>query len=75
PMDPEYPQERFKHILSDTDAKLIITQSHLKDKLSFYGLNIESRQNNDIGIITTDTQEYLSEDTDNLPQYSQAEDL
>ncbi|MBK2239032.1 non-ribosomal peptide synthetase, partial [Francisella philomiragia] len=58
-----------------TDAKLIITQSHLKDKLSFYGLNIESRQNNDIGIITTDTQEYLSEDTDNLPQYSQAEDL
>ncbi|MBK2238166.1 non-ribosomal peptide synthetase, partial [Francisella philomiragia] len=75
PMDPEYPQERFKHILSDTDAKLIITQSHLKDKLSFYGLNIESRQNNDIGIITTDTQEYLSEGTDNLPQYSQAEDL
>ncbi|WP_200150489.1 condensation domain-containing protein, partial [Francisella philomiragia] len=75
PMDPEYPQERFKHILSDTDAKLIITQSHLKDKLSFYGLSIESRQNKDFGIITTDTQEYLSEDIDNLSQYSQANDL
>ncbi len=33
PMDPEYPEERFKHILSDTAAKLVITQSHLEQRL------------------------------------------
>lgn len=34
PMDPEYPAKRFKYILTDTQAKLVITQSYLEDKLT-----------------------------------------
>ncbi|WP_407878139.1 non-ribosomal peptide synthetase, partial [Francisella sciaenopsi] len=75
PMDPEYPVERFRHILADTEAKLIITQSHLKNKLSFYGSTIESTQSKMVGLITIDTEEYLLEEKVNLPRYSQSTDL
>lgn len=33
PMDPDYPGERFKHILRDTSANLVITESQLEPKL------------------------------------------
>ncbi|MGB1243194.1 MAG: AMP-binding protein, partial [Chitinophagales bacterium] len=32
PIDPSYPDERMQYILQDTDAKIILTQHHLKDK-------------------------------------------
>uniref|UniRef100_UPI0038B348AC non-ribosomal peptide synthetase n=1 Tax=Francisella sciaenopsi TaxID=3055034 RepID=UPI0038B348AC len=70
PMDPEYPVERFRHILSDTEAKLIITQSHLEETL---------RNVTDINFILIDEQDdetvYQSEDVSNLAQYSQSTDL
>ncbi|MED7818926.1 MULTISPECIES: non-ribosomal peptide synthetase [unclassified Francisella] len=41
PMDPNYPDERFKHILIDTNASLIITQSHLEDKLRLLAVELD----------------------------------
>ncbi len=33
PIDPTYPKDRVKHMLDDSNAKLLLTQSHLKDTL------------------------------------------
>ncbi|MEM9243889.1 MAG: amino acid adenylation domain-containing protein, partial [Pseudomonadota bacterium] len=33
PIDPEYPTERIKFMLDDTQAELLLTQSHLQEKL------------------------------------------
>lgn len=33
PLDPNYPQERLNFMLEDTEAAVLITQEHLKDKL------------------------------------------
>ncbi|WP_407878144.1 AMP-binding protein, partial [Francisella sciaenopsi] len=70
PMDPEYPVERFRHILADTEAKLIITQSHIEQRL---------KEVRDIELISIDDQDkqviYDKEEITNLPRYSQSTDL
>ncbi|MCB4782061.1 MAG: condensation domain-containing protein, partial [Sulfurovum sp.] len=33
PIDPSYPEDRIKHMLDDSKAKLLLTQAHLKDTL------------------------------------------
>lgn len=35
PIDPSLPKDRIKYILDDTQAKLILSQSNLKDKFSY----------------------------------------
>ncbi|MCY9621560.1 condensation domain-containing protein, partial [Paenibacillus thiaminolyticus] len=37
PMDPEYPEERLGYMLTDSGAKLLLTQSHLQKGDSFGG--------------------------------------
>ncbi|XGA11868.1 AMP-binding protein [Paenibacillus thiaminolyticus] len=37
PMDPEYPEERLGYMLEDSEAKLLLTQSHLQKCESFGG--------------------------------------
>ncbi|KPV61276.1 bacitracin synthetase, partial [Paenibacillus sp. A3] len=37
PIDPEYPEERIGYILEDSGAKLLLTQSHLRERVSFAG--------------------------------------
>ncbi|HAN08992.1 MAG TPA: non-ribosomal peptide synthetase [Clostridiales bacterium] len=34
PIDPEYPEERIKYMLSDADIRMLLTQKHLKGKIS-----------------------------------------
>ncbi|MBD8767905.1 amino acid adenylation domain-containing protein, partial [Pseudomonas fluorescens] len=33
PLDPGYPRERLVHMLEDSDVRLVLTQSHLRDRL------------------------------------------
>ncbi|WP_339467297.1 non-ribosomal peptide synthase/polyketide synthase [Pseudomonas sp. EL_65y_Pfl1_R83] len=33
PLDPEYPRERLVHMLDDSGVRLVLTQSHLRDRL------------------------------------------
>lgn len=73
PMDPEYPAERFKHILTDTDAKIVITQNHIANKLvkivkdaKLISIDLETNQNNYI---------YSHEDNSNLKPYTNSTDL
>ncbi|WPO00380.1 non-ribosomal peptide synthetase [Pseudomonas sp. MUP55] len=33
PLDPEYPRERLLHMLEDSGVRLVLTQSHLRDRL------------------------------------------
>nr|WP_314464361.1 non-ribosomal peptide synthase/polyketide synthase [uncultured Clostridium sp.] len=37
PIDPEYPKERIEYMLDDSGAKILLTQSHLKNQFSFQG--------------------------------------
>ncbi|MCY9628074.1 condensation domain-containing protein, partial [Paenibacillus thiaminolyticus] len=37
PMDPEYPEERLGYMLTDSGAKLLLSQSHLQKCVSFDG--------------------------------------
>ncbi|WP_419588969.1 condensation domain-containing protein, partial [Thiolapillus sp.] len=33
PIDPSYPEDRIKHMLDDSQAKILLTQEHIKDTL------------------------------------------
>ncbi|MGX1572664.1 amino acid adenylation domain-containing protein, partial [Paenibacillus terrae] len=37
PIDPTYPEERIRYMLDDSGAELLLTQSHLVDKVTFDG--------------------------------------
>ena len=40
PVDPEYPQERVNYMLEDTGAKLVLSSTASREKLSESGLNV-----------------------------------
>ena len=40
PIDPEYPEERIKFMLEDSEAEILLTQSWLEDKIEFAGKKI-----------------------------------
>ena len=66
PVDPDYPSERIKHILEDTDSKLVLTQSHLVDKLK------EFRK---IDLVDLNSSCYDSECVENLSVQNNSMDL
>ncbi|UJP06311.1 MAG: condensation domain-containing protein, partial [Nitrosomonas sp.] len=35
PLDPDYPQERLRHMASDSAVGLLLTQSHIKDRIPY----------------------------------------
>ncbi len=37
PIDPEFPEDRIRHMLEDSGAKLLLTKNHLKDRFPFTG--------------------------------------
>ncbi|MED1910401.1 non-ribosomal peptide synthetase [Brevibacillus laterosporus] len=37
PIDPDYPDERIRYMLEDSKANLVVTQSHLQERISFAG--------------------------------------
>ncbi len=44
PLDPSYPQDRLQFMLEDTNAPILITQEHLKEKFKDYSGKILSLQ-------------------------------
>ncbi|ACJ18031.1 non-ribosomal peptide synthetase module [Coxiella burnetii CbuG_Q212] len=64
PIDPKYPAERIQFILTDTNAALLLTQSHLKKSLE----KIASKPAPQM--IAIDTRPYINEGNTNLPTYS-----
>ncbi|GFZ30329.1 hypothetical protein CSC2_08550 [Clostridium zeae] len=40
PIDPEYPEDRIKYMLTDSNAKLLLTQTSLMEKVDFDGETI-----------------------------------
>ncbi|BFH69022.1 hypothetical protein J27TS7_06760 [Paenibacillus dendritiformis] len=40
PIDPDYPEERIRYMLDDSEAKLLLTQSHLKIPEVFSGISL-----------------------------------
>ncbi|MGJ5674777.1 MAG: amino acid adenylation domain-containing protein [Nostochopsis sp.] len=74
PIDPNYPQERIRFMLEDCGAKVLLTHSHLKDKLAIAELNKEtlaqSRQ-----ILYLDQDNFANQSTQNPSRQSQPNDL
>ncbi|MDQ3192186.1 MAG: amino acid adenylation domain-containing protein [Bacteroidota bacterium] len=64
PIDPDYPQERIDFVLLDSNATILLTQSHLKEKVDFAGK-----------IIFIDDVAMQQEDNSNLVCNTKAEDL
>ncbi|WP_339373114.1 amino acid adenylation domain-containing protein, partial [Paenibacillus elgii] len=40
PIDPEYPEERIRYMLNDSGAKVLLTQSHLRERIAFEGKRV-----------------------------------
>ena len=58
PINPEYPDNRIRHILSDINSKIILTESHLADKFKAY--------DDQLFAVFLDQESFINEETDNL---------
>jgi len=66
PIDPEYPTERIKYILNDTKTDIILTQSHLVEKL---------QKTTNISLIDLISNCYKDQNSANLPIQNKSTDL
>ncbi|WP_211234360.1 non-ribosomal peptide synthase/polyketide synthase, partial [Paenibacillus taiwanensis] len=64
PIDPEYPEDRIRYMLEDANAQILLTQSHLKNKVSHAGT-----------WIMIDQPEFYDDDSSNLELVNVATDL
>ena len=48
PIDPTYPEDRINYMLENSNAKLLLTQEHLKDKVTFDKKILVDLNNNEI---------------------------
>lgn len=67
PLDPEFPDERLKYILKDSNAKLLLTTTNLKNK--FAGIELKTVLLDDLGIkytLTKNTNPNISVDKESL---------
>jgi amino acid adenylation domain-containing protein len=69
PIDINYPQERVDFIVEDTAAALVLSQAHLVER------NHIQLSKDKIVLIDLTADLYTIEQTENLPQYSNAADL
>ncbi|MFV9973245.1 MAG: AMP-binding protein [Francisella endosymbiont of Hyalomma asiaticum] len=67
PISPDFPNDRTKYILEDTNSTILLSQAHLTDKLSEVAQDIE--------IIATDLQEFQNYSKDNLSTNVQPNNL
>ncbi|WP_143318654.1 AMP-binding protein, partial [Clostridium sp. HBUAS56017] len=64
PIDIEYPEDRIKYMLEDSNANILLTQKHLLEKVSFGGI-----------VINLDQEEFSNRDKENLEKINTANDL
>lgn len=64
PIDPEFPEDRIRHMLEDSGAKLLLTKNHLKDRFPFTGT-----------ILALDDPQAYHEDSSNLEPIAGPEHL
>ena len=78
PMDPNYPQDRIEYILEDTQTSMVLSQSHLLERLSEITLNNRNQELTNvysIKVIALDKKPYTKEDKSNLTLTNQSTDL
>ncbi|MDC0535984.1 condensation domain-containing protein, partial [Francisellaceae bacterium] len=71
PLDPSYPEDRISHILEDTKASLLLTQSNHTKTLN----DIITQAELDTQLVDLNSINTEHVDTSNLPQHSTATDL
>ncbi|MGB8452383.1 MAG: amino acid adenylation domain-containing protein [Anaerocolumna sp.] len=64
PIDPGYPEDRIRYMFKDSGASALLTQKHLRDKISYNG-----------NIICLDDEELNREEDTNPDPVNKAEDL
>ena len=69
PIDPSYPAARIRYMLGDSQAPLLLTQSHLTGSLSLADLE------HDCVVLCLDQTDVADQPSENLPARSTAEDL
>ena len=66
PIDPEYPSDRIYYLLEDSQTKLVLTQSHLKERLE---------EITDINLVVLDSNCYENQEAKNLEVQNKTTDL
>ena len=69
PVDPSYPPSRIRYMLEDSQAPLLLTQSHLTEALALDGLGHECV------VLCLDQTDVAGQPSENLPARSIPEDL
>ena len=69
PIDPSYPDERIRYIVENIKSRILLTQTHLSEKLK----NI--LEGKSIQLITLDDVHYRNDSVKNLPPQSKSTDL
>ncbi|QHZ56608.1 tyrocidine non-ribosomal peptide synthetase TycB [Brevibacillus sp. NSP2.1] len=64
PVDPDYPKERIRYMLKDSQAKLVVTHAHLLHKV-----------NSEAEIVNLDDPNHFASQKDNLPCTTKPSDL
>lgn len=64
PIDPEYPEERIRYMLTDSGAQILLLQSHLREIIVFEGT-----------IVPLDEEQSYMEDSSNLVSVNKPTDL
>ncbi|MGX5439995.1 amino acid adenylation domain-containing protein [Bacillus thuringiensis] len=68
PIDPEYPEERIKYMVEDSNTKLVLTQTHLFEKLHF-------ANNECLTKITMDNETINNQERTNIEGRNNGDDL
>ena len=69
PVDPNYPESRIQHMLEDSAAPVLLTQSHLKSQLPSDGLQHHHT------VLCLDEMDLIGQPTENPPTRSNPKDL
>ncbi|MFD2671665.1 non-ribosomal peptide synthetase [Marinicrinis sediminis] len=65
PLDPLYPEERLAYMLADTGAAVLITQTHMRDRISFGGPKLVLDEDHQLA----QTEPFPCQHTSNDPAY------
>ncbi|HLP57172.1 MAG TPA: amino acid adenylation domain-containing protein, partial [Fluviicola sp.] len=71
PVSPDYPEERFSHILNDTAASIIVSEDQYLERLALWSAALVQQPD----FMTATDQQLFETEQGNLQQYATAENL
>lgn len=70
PIDPDYPEDRIRHMVTDSQISVLLTQKHLREDKKFYFLS-----SFDLKVFELDNDQLYAGDSSNLKNINTSRDL